>query len=153
MLASFPWFSLFTLTSCLSVWIFSPIHLYIFIFYRDERPPTLRSGSGGSSPIPSNRWVPPSTITKDGVKGRDKNDQIFRRVRGCVKVLLFNWCVQENQQLCFEAIFFFILGNFARKSICAWFLICPAPKYLYSGRIVSDSLSSSSWKASVFIHY
>ncbi|XP_059161943.1 eukaryotic translation initiation factor 4 gamma 2-like [Physella acuta] len=54
---------------------------------RDERPPTLKSGSGASSPIPNNRWVPPSSGPRDGVKPKDKNDQIFRRVRGILNKL------------------------------------------------------------------
>ncbi|KAK6973350.1 eukaryotic translation initiation factor 4 gamma 2 [Biomphalaria glabrata] len=53
---------------------------------RDERPPTLKSSSGASSPIPNNRWVPPSSAPRD-VKSQDKNDQIFRRVRGILNKL------------------------------------------------------------------
>lgn len=49
---------------------------------RDERPPTLKSSSGVTTSNSSSRWVPPSSIPRDGVKPRDKNDRVFRRVRG-----------------------------------------------------------------------
>jgi len=54
---------------------------------RDERPPTLKSGSGVTASNLNNRWVPPSSIPRDGQKPRDKNDQIFRRVRGILNKL------------------------------------------------------------------
>ncbi|XP_012944047.1 eukaryotic translation initiation factor 4 gamma 2 [Aplysia californica] len=54
---------------------------------RDERPPTLKSGSGVTASSANNRWVPPSSAPRDGVKPKDKNDQIFRRVRGILNKL------------------------------------------------------------------
>lgn len=53
---------------------------------RDERPPSLKSGSGVNTSNQQSRWVAPGN-TRDGVKPRDKNDQIFRRVRGILNKL------------------------------------------------------------------
>ena len=54
--------------------------LFSWLCYRDERPPNLTRSANSST----NRWVPPSNTTRDGPKLKDKNDQIFRKVRGCV---------------------------------------------------------------------
>ncbi|CAG5124674.1 unnamed protein product, partial [Candidula unifasciata] len=54
---------------------------------RDERPPTLQSSSGASSQTANTRWIPPSTQPRDGPKLKDKNDNIFRRVRGILNKL------------------------------------------------------------------
>ncbi|KAL5007496.1 hypothetical protein ScPMuIL_016302 [Solemya velum] len=53
---------------------------------REERPPYL-SGRGVSAPTGKKRWVPPSSIKKDPDNYDERNDIVFRRVRGILNKL------------------------------------------------------------------
>ncbi len=62
--------------------------LICFLLYcRDERPPTL-SGPGAQTPVGTKRWIPPSSVKRDVPTPDDKNDVVFRKVRGYAPDLL-----------------------------------------------------------------
>lgn len=51
---------------------------------RDEAP---RPDAASVGPAATRRWVPPSSIKRDAISPEEKNDQVFRRVRGILNKL------------------------------------------------------------------
>lgn len=64
----------------------------MFIIFRDEAP---RPDAASVGPAASRRWVPPSSIKRDAISPEEKNDQVFRRVRGYDFFCLFGSIERE----------------------------------------------------------
>ena len=71
------------------------LHLYVrlsdvvndvCLFGRDERPPQILTPGAGAPSLASQRWVPPNISggKRDGYNCEDRQDAIFRKVRGWV---------------------------------------------------------------------
>lgn len=61
---------------------FSVTSLNLLLCMCRDEPPRPDAASVGCSA--TRRWVPPSSIKRDATSPHEKNDQVFRRVRGWV---------------------------------------------------------------------